>query len=283
MPDGHTVAEVVAVDLLAELLHEVRPLGAGADQRHLASQHVDQLRQLVEVRRAQEPADAGDPVVLVCTDHWVVESSLTLMVRNLRISKGRPPTPMRTWRKNTGPGAGQLHRRAHRRPGYGAVSRSSSAAGDHVEGPLGRPQAGGGSRDRTHRDQRQARSPRGRRPRPTHPARTGGARRRTAPSWSWQRRTMLDQLLLVRPRRRRGRRGGRRWPRGSRAGARGDPPAGSVGVVLEAVDETARDEAELGVVLERLGDLDADGAGADDEGVLEVVATVAWPARPGGS
>ena len=37
---------------------------AGADQGHLAPDHVPELRQLVEAGAAQEPADLGDPVVI---------------------------------------------------------------------------------------------------------------------------------------------------------------------------------------------------------------------------
>src|SRR6266568_1831418 len=49
----------VSRHLAGEQRHEVRPLGPGADQRHLASHHVDQLGQLVEAGATEELADPG--------------------------------------------------------------------------------------------------------------------------------------------------------------------------------------------------------------------------------
>ena len=43
---------------MRELLEEQRPDRARADDAHLAAQHVPQLRQLVELGGAQDPADA---------------------------------------------------------------------------------------------------------------------------------------------------------------------------------------------------------------------------------
>src|SRR5215203_6433710 len=52
-----------------EHAHELRPLRARSDQGHLALQHVPELRELVEVRPAQEAADVRDAwVVLLCID-----------------------------------------------------------------------------------------------------------------------------------------------------------------------------------------------------------------------
>jgi hypothetical protein len=53
----------VALDLRAELLHERRTLGARTHQRHVAAQHVPQLRQLVQAGAAQDLADTGDAVI----------------------------------------------------------------------------------------------------------------------------------------------------------------------------------------------------------------------------
>ena len=57
-------APAVEGDLLLELIDEERPLGAGADQAHIAAQEVDALRDLVQVQSAQNLADAGHPWIL---------------------------------------------------------------------------------------------------------------------------------------------------------------------------------------------------------------------------
>ena len=49
--------------LALQLGDHLGPLGPRADQRHVAADHVPQLRQLVDVGPAQEPADLGHPVV----------------------------------------------------------------------------------------------------------------------------------------------------------------------------------------------------------------------------
>src|SRR4029453_6524950 len=51
----------VARDLLAKTLDEFGPLGTGTDERHLAFQNIDQLRQFVEARASQHPADRRGP------------------------------------------------------------------------------------------------------------------------------------------------------------------------------------------------------------------------------
>ena len=48
-------------DLLAELLEEGGPDRARADDAHVAAQHVPELRQLVEVREAQDAAERASP------------------------------------------------------------------------------------------------------------------------------------------------------------------------------------------------------------------------------
>ena len=55
----HLVAQHVLRNLVLELLDEVRPLGPRPDDRHVAAQHVPELRQLVEVRAAQEACRAA--------------------------------------------------------------------------------------------------------------------------------------------------------------------------------------------------------------------------------
>ncbi len=86
-----------------------------ADERHLAAQHVEQLRQLVERPAPQERADARDARVLADLEQrallLVVLLELVLqrarrprcIVRNLRQANGLPPMPGRSERNSTGP------------------------------------------------------------------------------------------------------------------------------------------------------------------------------------
>src|SRR5205807_6443412 len=62
-PRLHAVAVLVAADTALPELHEFSDLGAGADDAHLAAQHVEELRQLVDGVAAHEAADAGAPVL----------------------------------------------------------------------------------------------------------------------------------------------------------------------------------------------------------------------------
>ena len=61
MPGQHEVALLVPLLEPVEVAHGQR---ARAHQRHLAADHVDQLRQLVEREAAQEAPDPGHPRVL---------------------------------------------------------------------------------------------------------------------------------------------------------------------------------------------------------------------------
>src|SRR3546814_4689133 len=54
----------VVADRAFELVDELRALGPRADEAHLAAQHVEELRQLVQPRLADERADAGHAVVV---------------------------------------------------------------------------------------------------------------------------------------------------------------------------------------------------------------------------
>src|ERR1044071_4888361 len=56
------VAVAVAADVGLEQLDELRALRARAHQRHVAAQDVEELRQLVEGRAAQQPPDPGAAV-----------------------------------------------------------------------------------------------------------------------------------------------------------------------------------------------------------------------------
>src|SRR5262245_42020 len=61
--DDVALAEVG--DLRRQLVDEHRPLGPRADDRHLADEHVEELRQLVEPRPPYEPSGARDPRVVL--------------------------------------------------------------------------------------------------------------------------------------------------------------------------------------------------------------------------
>jgi hypothetical protein len=55
----HRVAFVVTGNCLGKLADEFGALRPRPDQAHLAQQHVEKLRQFVDVRAAQQPADRG--------------------------------------------------------------------------------------------------------------------------------------------------------------------------------------------------------------------------------
>src|SRR5262245_50016268 len=63
-PRLHMLPQHVPAPVLAEPRDELRTLRAGADQGHLALEHVEKLRQLVQARPPQPAPDGGDPRVL---------------------------------------------------------------------------------------------------------------------------------------------------------------------------------------------------------------------------
>ena len=102
----HLVAQHVLRNAVLELLDEERPLRPRADERHVAAEHVPELRQLVEVRAAQEACRAA------CTRGSssraqtgpVSRSASSYIERNFHDRRtSLPSRPMRSWRKNTGP------------------------------------------------------------------------------------------------------------------------------------------------------------------------------------
>src|SRR5262245_37782263 len=58
------VAEHVLRDLVPELLDEMRTLGPRPDDGHVPAQHVPELRELVEVRAPEEPAERRHPWIV---------------------------------------------------------------------------------------------------------------------------------------------------------------------------------------------------------------------------
>ena len=66
---GHPGAELEHRALLRRVeLHVATDFGAWSDEAHLAAQDVDELGELVELRRAEESADGGDSRVLADGD-----------------------------------------------------------------------------------------------------------------------------------------------------------------------------------------------------------------------
>src|SRR5947209_19988221 len=65
----HAVTEHVLRNLLAELIDEHRALGPRADEAHVAAEHVEELRNLVEARAAQPPADRRRAIVALRRPH----------------------------------------------------------------------------------------------------------------------------------------------------------------------------------------------------------------------
>ncbi len=66
-PNRHAAADemalVVARQMPPEQRHERGPFGPRADDRHVAAQHVEELRELVDARAAQERAHSGGAAV----------------------------------------------------------------------------------------------------------------------------------------------------------------------------------------------------------------------------
>ena len=80
----------VVGDGLFELGHELRPLGAWADEGHLAAQHIPELRQLVDVGAAEEPTHGRDPARRQAGTSGVpvIASQLLIIVRIFQMVKG---------------------------------------------------------------------------------------------------------------------------------------------------------------------------------------------------
>ena len=90
---------------------------ARADERHLARDDVEELRQLVDPPAPQEAPDARDARVVRHLEHpriaaavhvqmrdlGLPDSASATIVRNLKTRNVRSPAPIRTCRKNTGP------------------------------------------------------------------------------------------------------------------------------------------------------------------------------------
>ena len=141
--------ELVLLEVL-ELVGDARPR---PHQRHLAAQHVDQLRQLVQRGLAQPVADRRDVVErsslysplppTAASSSWSrrcrrggrCRRCSTRIVRNLSTVNSRMFMPSRVWRKNTGPGEERCTRHAMK-PNSGASSTRPIAGSDDVDRAL---------------------------------------------------------------------------------------------------------------------------------------------------
>ena len=105
------------------LLDFVRQRRPRPDERHVAAQHVPELRQLVEAGLAQNVPDRRDPRIVGDLEHavaprrcswpplmnwvtyswWIAWSASGRIVRNFSIVKGFIPWPTRSWRNRPGP------------------------------------------------------------------------------------------------------------------------------------------------------------------------------------
>src|SRR3569623_3760359 len=65
----HHVALGVIIELLFQILHELRAFGARADEAHFALQHRPALRQLVEANLADESPDSRDAGIVLFGPH----------------------------------------------------------------------------------------------------------------------------------------------------------------------------------------------------------------------
>ena len=101
------------VFVLRDLFGQRRPR---TDQAHVAFDHVEQLRQLVEAEAAEPSADARDPGIVTKLEHDIVDPvgrpaarrphdrRPTRIVRNFIMVNGFPRSPIRRCRYSTGPG-----------------------------------------------------------------------------------------------------------------------------------------------------------------------------------
>ena len=103
---------VSAVDFLEELVVRLTAdrVRARADDRHLALEHVDQLRELVDAGAADEGTDAGDPVIVARgrAAAVVIELFLAHRAELEHVEENSLPRPSRRWMKSTGPPSSSL-------------------------------------------------------------------------------------------------------------------------------------------------------------------------------
>jgi hypothetical protein len=93
----------VALDARHEGGVERDRMGARADERHLAAQHVDQLRQLVEACAAQPAPDRRDPPVIDARLHER-RGGIVAHGAELQQLEGVLVEPLTLWRNSAGPG-----------------------------------------------------------------------------------------------------------------------------------------------------------------------------------
>ena len=119
MPGSDLEADVVARLVPRDFARQRRPR---ADERHLAAQHVPELRQLVEAAPAQEASDRRDARIVrrleqlrVADRRWsrasrgARASASRTIVRSLSISNDSPPSPTRRLAEEDRPARRELH------------------------------------------------------------------------------------------------------------------------------------------------------------------------------
>ena len=128
---------------------------ARADEAHVAEQHIEQLRRLVEREAADHPADAGDPVVVRVLDDGAVVAHLHggggLHGAELVELEETPAAPRATLREQHRPARIELDRERDQREQWREREQQHRRA-DDVERALAE---AGGRRERGHVDREQ--------------------------------------------------------------------------------------------------------------------------------
>jgi len=95
------------------VLHDVRDFGTGSDDRHVAPQHVAELRELVDLRPAQPRAESEDARVVVRRDGAPVPALVDVHGAQLehREQAAAQPYPMRAIQDRAGAREADAHRR----------------------------------------------------------------------------------------------------------------------------------------------------------------------------
>ena len=94
----HQAAALIVWEAALELSDERRLLRPWTDQRHVATEHVPELRELVDVQLAHQPADGENAIVVAAGPLRASACASGRMERSLTISNSRPPSPTRRWR-----------------------------------------------------------------------------------------------------------------------------------------------------------------------------------------
>src|SRR5262245_26262218 len=138
--DWQPVAVVVSLDPGTEAFRKERPFGPRPDQRHVASKHVPQLRQLVETRAPQEPPDGRQPAITV---HRPLRVTFVVVPQRAELEHLEPAPVLADppLTEEDGSRTSESHRHGHQ-PEDRRGDGENRAGNDHVEHALGPPRRG---------------------------------------------------------------------------------------------------------------------------------------------